>query len=79
MELQLRREDVIQKAGKSHMSNGLHGGSKANLGSPSSRVSYMGEDRGVLKRMDVLEESIKLKRLRQLAGVGNKRTATRRH
>jgi len=71
MELYIRREDVIRKARKSHMSDGSRGGGKADLDFPSRRVFYMGEDRGVLKRMYGLEENMELKRLKQLAGVRN--------
>jgi hypothetical protein len=49
MELQLRGKDAIRKVRKNHMSDGSRGDDKADLGSPSSRVSHMGEDRGLLK------------------------------
>ena len=60
MELKQRRDDAARKAGKSHVSDGSRGGAKADVGSPSSRVSHMGEDRGLLARMEGLEESMKL-------------------
>ena len=42
------------------MSDASRGGGKIDLGSPSSHVSHVDEDRGLLKRMDVLEENMKL-------------------
>ena len=60
VELQLRRGIAIRKARKNHMSDGSRGVDKVDIGSPSRRVSHMGEDWGLLKRMDGLEESMKL-------------------
>jgi len=75
VELQLRKDDAIRKAGKSHMSDGSRGGGKVDLGSPSSLVSHMGEDRGLLKRMDGLQESMKLiMTTLNIGGVENRRT-----
>lgn len=75
IELQLRREHAIRKARNSHVSDGSHGGGKTDIGSPSSRVSHMGEDRGLLKRMDGLEESMKLiMAALNIEGMENRRT-----
>jgi hypothetical protein len=60
MELQLRRKDAIRKTGNNHISDGSCERGKTDLGSPSSRVSHMGKDRDLLKRMDGLEENMKL-------------------
>ena len=48
------------KADKTHVSDGSRGGGKVDLGFPSSCVSHMGEDRGLLERMDGLEKNMKL-------------------
>ena len=75
MELKLRREDAARKAGKSHVSDGSRGVGIADYGSPSSRVSHMGEDRGLLKRMEGLEESMKLiMAALNIGGMENRRT-----
>ena len=60
MELQLRRDHAIRNIGKSHVLDGSCRGDKADLGSSSSRVSHIGKDHDLLKRMDGLEESMKL-------------------
>ena len=58
-----------------HVSDGSHGGGKVDLGSPSSRVSHMGEDRGLLKRMEGLEESMMLIMVAlNIGGMENRRT-----
>ena len=60
MKLKQRREDAVWKAGKSYMSDDSRRGAKADVGSPSSRVFHVDEDRGLLKQMEGLEESMKL-------------------
>jgi hypothetical protein len=59
-DLQPLREEGKRLAGMSHMSSGCRGGARVNLDSPSSRVSNVGENRDLHKRMLGLEESIKL-------------------
>lgn len=57
------------------MSDGSHEGDKAGIGSSSSRVTHMGNDQGLLKQMDGLEESIKLiMTTLNIRGVENRRT-----
>lgn len=58
--LQPRREEEKRQASMSHMSSGSRGRARLDLDSPSSRVSNVGENRNLHKRMLGLEESIKL-------------------
>ena len=58
--LQPRREEEKRQASMSHMSSGSRGRARLDLDSPSSRVSNVGENRDLHKRMLGLEESIKL-------------------
>ena len=60
LSMRKEKEAVTKKAGGSHVSSMSLGGSRFDHSSPSSMYSKMVPDRDIHRRMDGLEESMKL-------------------
>ena len=60
LSMRKEKEAMTRKAGGSHVSSMSPGGSRFDRSSPSSMHSKMVPDRDIHKRMDGLEESLKL-------------------